>query len=91
MEKGCLDSVQVVHNIFQQEPETDVFVTALKNNVGIIARCPLDEGALSGKITPDSKFAEGSFLEGYFKEDRKQIVYDKTQAMNWADGRRVCR
>jgi aryl-alcohol dehydrogenase-like predicted oxidoreductase len=83
MEMGCLDSVQVVHNIFQQEPEQDVFVTALKNNVGIIARCPLDEGALSGKITPESKFAEGSFLEGYFKDDRKQIVYDKTQAMNW--------
>ena len=83
MNAGCLDTVQVVHNIYQQEPEGDVFVAAEKSNTGIIVRCPLDEGSLSGKITPDSVFAEGSFLDGYFKDDRKRIVYEKAQAMNW--------
>jgi hypothetical protein len=60
--------VQVVHNIFPAGAGTGRVCRGLKHNGGIIARCPLDEGALSGKITPDSKFAEGSFLEGYFKE-----------------------
>lgn len=83
MDAGCLDTVQVVYNIFQQEPQKDVLPAAERNNVGIIARCPLDEGALSGKITSDSQFADGSFLNGYFKGDRKQITFDKVRAMQW--------
>ncbi len=83
MNDGRFDIMQVVHNIYQQEPESDIFPAAEKNGVGIIARCPLDEGALSGKITPETVFPEGSFLETYFKEDRKKIAYEKAQAMNW--------
>ena len=83
MDKGLLDSVQCVYNIFQQEPQQDVFPAAERNGVGVIARCPLDEGALTGKITPDTKFKEGDFQDTYFKDDRKQIAYDKVQAMKW--------
>lgn len=83
MKKGEFDTVQVVHNIFQQEAEKDVFAAAEEKGVGIITRCPLDEGALSGKINTSTVFPEESFLEGYFKEDRKQVVEDKIAEMNW--------
>ncbi len=83
MESGHFDVCEVVYNIYQQEPEEDIFKTALKNNVGIIARCPLDEGSLSGKITPDSVFPDGSFQDYYFRDDRKQEVYDKANELQW--------
>lgn len=83
MEQGLFDTVQVVYNIFQQEPATDVFKTAKKYNIGVIPRCILDEGALTGKISPDTKFPEGSFLGAYFKDDRKKIVYDKARELSW--------
>jgi aryl-alcohol dehydrogenase-like predicted oxidoreductase len=83
IESGLFDTVQVVYNIYEQGPEQDVLKAAEKHNVGVIARSPLDEGALTGKITPDTEFPEGSFLDTYFKDDRKQVVYDKAQELNW--------
>lgn len=83
MEAGLFDVCEVVYNIYQQEPEEDIFKAALKHNVGIIARCPLDEGSLSGKITPDSIFPEGSFQDYYFRGERKQEVYDKARELQW--------
>jgi aryl-alcohol dehydrogenase-like predicted oxidoreductase len=83
MESGLFDVVQVVYNIYQQEPEDDIFPAAEKNNVGVVCRCILDEGALTGKITPDTRFPGGSFLDGYFKDNRKQIVYEKAQELMW--------
>jgi aryl-alcohol dehydrogenase-like predicted oxidoreductase len=83
MKSGLFDAIQVVYNIYEQSPEMDVLQAAKENNVGVIARCPLDEGALGGKITPDSKFADGSFLDFYFKGDRKKEVYDKAKELDW--------
>lgn len=83
MESGLFDVVQVVYNIYQQEPESDVFKVAGERGIGVVPRCILDEGCLTGKITPDTQFPEGSFLESYFKEDRRKFVYDKAQEMNW--------
>lgn len=83
MKKGDFEALQVVHNIYQQEAENDVFRAAEESNVGVIVRCPLDEGALSGKITPDTVFPEGSFLDSYFKDDRKKIAFDKAQELQW--------
>jgi aryl-alcohol dehydrogenase-like predicted oxidoreductase len=83
MESGLFDVVQVVYNIYQQEPENDVFPAADKYNVGVVSRCILDEGALTGKITSDTRFPEGSFLDGYFKDNRKEIVDKKAKELMW--------
>jgi len=34
--------------------------------VGVIARVPLDEGSLGGKLTADTKFPEGDWRARYF-------------------------
>jgi len=83
MDSGDFEVCEVVYNIYEQNPNKDILPAALKNNVGIIARCPLDEGALTGKITPESVFPEGTFLDTYFKGDRKKIAYEKAQALMW--------
>ena len=40
----------------------------------MIARCPLDEGSLTGKITPATSFPDGDWRNGYFRGNRKREV-----------------
>ena len=67
---GLVDSVQVIYNIFDQSPEAELFPLCQKMNVGVIARVPLDEGGLSGKLTPATQFGRDSFQSEYFRGDR---------------------
>lgn len=81
LETGLVDTVQVIHNIFDQSPEDDLFPYAQKNEIGIIVRVPFDEGALTGKINPETRFPEGDFRNVYFEGDRKRDVWDRIQAI----------
>ena len=47
----------------------------------MLARVPLDEGGLTGRITPDSEFPEGDFRHDYFQGDRKREVSERVQAI----------
>jgi aryl-alcohol dehydrogenase-like predicted oxidoreductase len=78
---GLIDTVQVIYNIFDQTPENRLFPLCREKNIGVIARVPFDEGGLTGRITEDTKFAEGDFRDGYFKGDRKQQVASRVEAM----------
>lgn len=77
IETGVVDTVQVIYNIFDQSPEDQLLAACEKHNVGVIVRVPLDEGGLTGRITPETTFDEGDFRNGYFRGDRKQEVYDR--------------
>ena len=79
IENGAVDTVQVIYNIFEQSPEDKLFPACETHNVGVIVRVALDEGGLTGKITPYSKFEEGDFREKYFRGERKQEVYERVQ------------
>jgi aryl-alcohol dehydrogenase-like predicted oxidoreductase len=63
---GVIDSVQVVYNIFDQNPEDELFPACRENDVAIIARVPFDEGTLTGTLTPHSKWPEGDWRNIYF-------------------------
>jgi aryl-alcohol dehydrogenase-like predicted oxidoreductase len=80
---GMFDSCQVVYNIYEQAPEDELFPLAMKENIGIIIKSALDEGALTGKITPHTVFPEGSFQDFYFKGDRKKEVLQRAQALEF--------
>ncbi|REE91673.1 aryl-alcohol dehydrogenase-like predicted oxidoreductase [Paenibacillus taihuensis] len=77
IETGVVDTVQVIYNIFDQSPEDRLFTACIQNNVGVIVRVPLDEGGLTGRITPETTFEEGDFRNHYFHGDRKQEVYER--------------
>lgn len=63
---GLIDCVQVIYNIFDQSPEDKLFPVCRELNVGVIARVPLDEGSLGGKMTAQTKFPESDWRSKYF-------------------------
>jgi aryl-alcohol dehydrogenase-like predicted oxidoreductase len=82
LETGLVDVVQVIYNIFDQSPEDELFPYCRKNNIGVIARVPFDEGSLTGKIRPETKFAADDFRNEYFQGDRKKEVWDRVQQIS---------
>lgn len=63
---GLVDVVQVIYNIFDQSPEDALFPVCQELNIGVIARVPLDEGSLSGKMTLQTRFPESDWRAKYF-------------------------
>jgi aryl-alcohol dehydrogenase-like predicted oxidoreductase len=63
---GLIDSVQVIYNIFDQNPEDELFPACVERDVAVIARVPFDEGTLTGTLTKDSKWPEGDWRNIYF-------------------------
>lgn len=76
---GLIDCYQVIFNIFDQSPIDKLFPFCKENNISILARVPLDEGGLTGKITEETQFKVGDFRARYFKEDRKKQVQEKVE------------
>jgi aryl-alcohol dehydrogenase-like predicted oxidoreductase len=63
---GLVDAVQVIYNIFDQAPEDELFPVCRELNIGVIARVPLDEGSLGGKMKADTKFPDTDWRSKYF-------------------------
>jgi aryl-alcohol dehydrogenase-like predicted oxidoreductase len=63
---GLVDAVQVIYNIFDQSPEDKLFPVCRELNIGVIARVPLDEGSLGGKMTRETKFPSNDWRAKYF-------------------------
>lgn len=70
MRGGWVDVVQVIFNIFEQEPAAELLPAAEQAGTGIIVRVVFDEGSLTGKWTKDTAFPEGDFRRSYFEGDR---------------------
>jgi aryl-alcohol dehydrogenase-like predicted oxidoreductase len=56
MRDGWVDVVQVIYNIFEQEPAAELLPAAAETGVGIIVRVVFDEGSLTGKWNRDTTF-----------------------------------
>ncbi len=63
---GLVDAVQVIHNIFDQAPEDELYPLCQELKIGVIARVPLDEGSLGGKMTMETRFPKGDWRAMYF-------------------------
>lgn len=66
VKSGMIDSVQVIYNIFDQNPEDELFPACEENKVAVIARVPFDEGSLTGTLTKDTRFPEEDWRSNYF-------------------------
>jgi len=75
VKSGEIDTIQVIYNIFDQSPQDKLFPLARKNNVGIIARVPMDEGSLSGTFTYETTFDD--WRKNYFTTDKLKMTIDK--------------
>jgi aryl-alcohol dehydrogenase-like predicted oxidoreductase len=81
--EGWVDTLQVIYNIFDQSPAEQLFSLAREKNVGIIARSPLDEGGLTGKLTHDTVFPEGDWRRSYFEGDRLKQTIERADRLNF--------
>ncbi|HXG92090.1 MAG TPA: aldo/keto reductase [Blastocatellia bacterium] len=63
---GLIDAVQVIYNIFDQNPEDELLPACVESDVGVIARVPFDEGTLTGTLTKESHWPEGDWRNTYF-------------------------
>jgi aryl-alcohol dehydrogenase-like predicted oxidoreductase len=70
MREGMVDVLQVIYNIFEQEPAAQLFPVAQETGTGIIVRVAFDEGVLTGKYKGDESFEAGDFRSNYFAGDR---------------------
>jgi aryl-alcohol dehydrogenase-like predicted oxidoreductase len=81
IDSGAVDTVQVIYNVFDQSPEDELLPACEQHGIGVLARVPFDEGALTGRIGPDTEFPDGDFRNHYFRGDRKQQVAERVQAI----------
>lgn len=79
MRHGYVDVVQVIYNIFEQEPGAEFLPAALENNVGVIVRVVFDEGVLTGKYTAKSSFPVNDFRSKYFEGDRLERAVTRVE------------
>jgi len=81
MRRGYLDVIQVIYNIFEQEPAAELLPAAREHNVGVIVRVALDEGALTGKFTRGQRFSADDFRSNYFAGDRIDRVVERVEKL----------
>jgi aryl-alcohol dehydrogenase-like predicted oxidoreductase len=90
IETGLVDAVQVVYNVFDQAPEDRLFDVCAQQGIGVIARVPLDEGSLTGTLTPQSRWPDGDFRNIYFQppkleETLARVAPIKALAAEWGE------
>ena len=78
---GLVDAVQVIYNIFDQAPEDKLFPLCREMNIGVIARVPLDEGSLGGKLTADTKFPAGDWRANYFGPENLTATLERVDKL----------
>ena len=78
---GLVDVVQVIYNIFDQAPEDKLFPVCRELNIGVIARVPLDEGSLGGKMTLKTRFPESDWRSRYFGPENLSATIPRVEKL----------
>jgi len=78
---GLIDAVQVIFNIFDQNPEDELFPACREMDVAVIARVPFDEGTLTGRLTPESSWPEGDWRNTYFVPANLKSSLERVEAL----------
>jgi aryl-alcohol dehydrogenase-like predicted oxidoreductase len=78
---GIVDAVQVIYNIFDQNPKDELFPACTEMNVAVIARVPFDEGTLTGTLTKDSKWPFGDWRNTYFVPENLIPSVERAEAL----------
>lgn len=79
MRRGLVDVVQVIYNLFEQEPAAELLPVAAETGTAIIVRVAFDEGALTGKYRKGHQFPANDFRSRYFAGDRLDRAIDRVE------------
>ncbi len=78
---GLIDAVQVIYNIFDQNPEDELFPACEENDVAVIARVPFDEGTLTGNLTLDSTWPADDWRNSYFVPENLKASVERGERL----------
>ena len=81
LDSGLVDCVQVVYNIFDQNPEDELFPYCQAHRIAILARVPFDEGSLTGTLQPDATWPQGDWRNLYFTPPRLRETLDRVERL----------
>jgi len=81
VKSGLIDAVQVSYNIFDQNPEDELFPACQEMDVAVIARVPFDEGTLTGTLTLDSNWPQGDWRNSYFVPENLKSSVEHANAL----------
>jgi aryl-alcohol dehydrogenase-like predicted oxidoreductase len=76
LQTNLFSSVQVIYNIFDQNPEDNLFPLCKKLDIGIIARVPFDEGTLTGMLDYNTVFPKEDWRSTYFVPENLKSSVD---------------
>jgi aryl-alcohol dehydrogenase-like predicted oxidoreductase len=79
--EGHAEAVEVIYNIFDQNPEDALFPICRIKGAAVIARVPFDEGTLTGTLTLDSKWPAGDWRNTYFVPDNLKSSVAHAEAL----------
>ncbi len=77
MRDGLVDVVQIIFNLFHQDPAAQLLPVAAETGTGVIVRVAFDEGVLTGKYAADHQFAAADFRAQYFAGDRMERTAER--------------
>jgi len=78
---GLVDAVQIIYNIFDQNPEDELFPACREKHVAVIARVPFDEGSLTGTLTLDTKWPANDWRSTYFVPENLKASVTRAEAL----------
>jgi len=78
---GLIDAVQVIYNIFDQNPEDELFPACDEMDVAVIARVPFDEGTLTGTLAKDSNWPKDDWRNTYFVPENLKASVERADAL----------
>lgn len=78
---SLIDAVQVIYNIFDQNPEDELLPACEEMDVAVIARVPFDEGTLTGNLTLESTWPEDDWRSTYFVPENLQSSVEHGDAL----------
>jgi len=81
LQSGVVDSVQVVYNLFDQNPEDELFPFCRERDIAVIARVPFDEGSLTGTLRPGTTWPEGDWRNLYFAPEKLAPILERVGAV----------
>ena len=81
VKSGLFDAVQVIYNIFDQNPEDQLFPACRAHDVGIIARVPFDEGSLTGTLTLETTWPADDWRSTYFVPENLRASVERAEAL----------
>jgi len=81
VKSGLIDSVQVIYNIFDQNPGDELFPACEEHDVAVIARVPFDEGTLTGNLTLESTWPADDWRSSYFVPENLKSSVEHAEAL----------